>query len=105
MIAQRKVVTVKPGYSRNKVMDLVLAELVKQRERGSYSHPFRAYAPVYSGQPENTLILEWEYEDMTEIDKVVAEWWALPTTPAFMEKWREMTESLDSNEIWSVRVP
>ena len=105
MIVQRSIVKVKPGQDRDKVGDLVLSELVAQKERGNYSRPFRVYTPEFSGQPLNVLILEWEYEDLAEHDKVWAEWSALPTTPAFWEKWSELVEPGHISEIWNVRTP
>ena len=105
MIVQRSLVKVKPGHDRNEVADLVLSELVAQKERGNYSRPFRVYTPEFSGQPLNVLILEWEYEDLAEHDKVWAEWGALPTTPAFWEEWSELVEPGAVNEIWNVRTP
>lgn len=104
MIVQRMTVTAKGNHAKD-LMDLILSELVAQRERGNYSRPFRAYSPQFSGQPSNQLIFEWEYEDIAERDRVWAEWFALPTTLAYMEKWREWTEPGYIDEIWKIRTP
>ena len=97
--------TVKAKENRKELVDLALSELVAQKERGNYSRPFRAYTPMYSGQPTNVAIFEWEYEDMVERDRMWAEWWKLPTTPAFLEKWETAHETGIVREIWDLRTP
>ena len=104
MIVERTIVKAKPGR-RDEAADLVLSELVAQRERGNYSRPFRVYTPRFSGQSHTRVILEWEYEDLAECERVWEEWLALPTTPAFWEKWNQLVEPDAINEIWNVRTP
>ena len=104
MIVRRQLVKAKPGC-RQQVVDLVLSELAAQRERGDYSGPFRVYTPRFSGQSWRQVILEWEFEDLAEHDQMFQQWFALPSTPAYMEKWHELVEPDDVNEIWNVRVP
>ena len=105
MIVERSAVTVKPGHGRDEVADLVLSEIVAQKERGNYSRPFRLYIPKFSGQPGNVLVLEWEFEDLAEHAEMWAEWWALPTTPAYLAKWAELVEPGAVSEIWNVMTP
>ena len=104
MIVARMTVKAKWGH-RDEVADLVLSELVAQKERGNYARPFRVYTPEFSGQSSNVLILEWEYEDLAERDKMWTEWLALPTTPAYLEKWGELVDPYQVSEIWNVRTP
>jgi hypothetical protein len=100
VIVQRFSIKAKPGY-RQEAIDLVLSEVKAQRERGNYMHAFRAYAPQFSGQPERQLLLEWEFEDLADFESMWDEWFALPTSPAYMEKWHELVEQgTATNEIW-----
>ena len=106
MIVERWTVKAKQGHDRDELADLVLSELVAQKERGNYSRPFRVYTPHFSGQSFNLLILEWEYENVAERDSVWAQWFQLPTTPAYGEKWDELHEhGSTTREIWNVRTP
>jgi hypothetical protein len=106
VIVERWTLKSSQGHSSDELADLVLSELAAQKERGNYSRPFRAYTPKFSGQPMNLLILEWEYEGLAERDRVWAEWWELPTTLAYMEKWQELHEwGSIIREIWDLRTP
>ena len=104
MIAERMIVKAKENRLEE-LVKLILSELVAQKERGNYSRPFRAYTPKYAGQRSNTAIFEWEWEDLAERDRVWAQWWQLPTTPAYGEKWNELAEDGAIHEIWYLRKP
>ena len=99
MIAYQMIVTAKDGQTQE-LVDLVLAEDKVEIGRGR-SAPFRAYT-ANIGPPHNQVILEWEYADLAEYERMWAEWAALPSPPAFMEKWRELAEPNLTSRIWSL---
>lgn len=100
MIVQRTTVKARRGQTENAV-ELVLSEMA----RSDAARSCRVYTPMFSGQRTETLILEWEYEDLAEREQAWADWTALPTTPAFIKQWRELTEGTLSTEIWEMRTP
>jgi hypothetical protein len=99
MIVYQMIVTAKGGQTQE-LVDLVLAEDKAEIERGR-SAPSRAYT-ANIGPPFNQVILEWEYVDLAEYERMWTEWAALPSTPAFMEKWRELAEPDFTSRIWSL---
>jgi hypothetical protein len=50
----------------------------------------------------NTVCHELEFESLDELDKCWAQWWADPETPAYMEKYHELTERGGSSEVWTL---
>ncbi len=103
MIVQRQTLMAKPGCSQEAI-DVVLAELAAEAWGiGLFTHALRAYTPRFSGQPGLELVIEWEFEDLVEFDRFWKEWSALPTTPAFSEKFNLLIEQgTYRNEIWNV---
>jgi hypothetical protein len=105
MIVHREWIKAKPGR-REEVAELALSELAAQREHGRFTRPFRVYTPRISGQPGRQVVIEWEFEDLAEFDDTWAEWFALPTTPAFLDKWNEAVEQRSAiDEIWNLHTP
>jgi hypothetical protein len=60
-------------------------------------------SPGNCGQPSTQVVLQWEYEDMAERERMWAEWNDLPTTPPFLQKCSERVEPGITTEIWSVQ--
>ena len=52
--------------------------------------------------PDTSVVVhEAEFEDLAELDKTWAAWWADPDTPAYMEEYNELVESAGS-EVWTL---
>jgi uncharacterized protein YpbB len=91
MIVNRYKVTVKQGRMQE------LVELLKKmREQGGYSG--RLYQSHLGTRDQ--IAYEYEFEDYAAYDKFWTEWYALPDTPAFLEKWNDMTIAGGTNELW-----
>ena len=91
MIVNRVSVTVKQGRMEE------LVELLKEgRKQGGYN------ARLYQSHLGNRdqIAYEFEFEDYAAYDKFWTEWYALPDTPAFLEKWNEITKAGGTNELW-----
>ena len=95
MIVNRRTFVVKQGC-QDEVVAMVLAE----NNRLNWSITSRVYTPNIA--PFNQIIVEWEYEDLATYEKHWAEWFALPETPDFMEKWNSLIKPGGSNEIWNI---
>ena len=52
--------------------------------------------------PHDTLVADHEFESLAERESFLKEWSARPDTPAFMEKWRALTERGGTHEIWNL---
>jgi hypothetical protein len=87
-----------------KLIDLVLSEVAADRDRSNHDYVFRAYTPEL-GQPWDEVVLEWEYENLTDYEQMWAKWWAQPTTPEYMKKWSELAEPGFVTTMWNLRTP
>ena len=52
--------------------------------------------------PNQEVVCELEFENLSELDKYWTEWFALPETPAFMETWNKLLVNNTTNEVWNV---
>jgi hypothetical protein len=95
MIVNRRTFVVKNGC-QDEVVAMVLAE----NTRLKWSIPSRVYTPNIA--PFGLVVVEWEYEDLAAYEKHWADWFALPETPDFMEKWLSLTKTGGANEIWNL---
>jgi hypothetical protein len=100
MIVTRLTFNVKQGRMQE-AAEHVAKEIAAERERSGYAGRTRVYTSSI-GQ-FNQLVIEWEYENLAEHENFWAEWRARPTTPAFFEKWAEMTVGTGKNEIWDLQ--
>ena len=94
MIVQRVTVHVKQGrvgefLALAKSKDSVLTRATK-----------RTYTPNIAPD-NNVVVFEAELEDLAEMDKVWAAWWADPDTPAYMEEWNKLVMGSGS-ELWNL---
>ena len=91
MIVNRYKVTIKQGHMQEVV------ELVKEmRKQGGYD--CRLYQSHLGTRDQ--IACEFEFEDYAAYDTFWTEWYAIPDTPAFLEKWNEMTKAGGTNELW-----
>ena len=91
MIVNRLTVSVKQGRMQE------LVELLKER-RKQEGYNVRLYQSHLGTRDQ--IAYEIEFEDYAAYDKFFAEWYALPDTPAFLEKWNDMTQAGGTNELW-----
>ena len=91
MIVNRLTVTVKQGRMEE------FAELLKERRKqGGYN--VRLYQSHLGTRDQ--IAYEFEFEDYAAYDKFFTEWYALPDTPAILEKSNDMTNAGGTNELW-----
>ena len=91
MIVNRYTITVKQGRMGEAV------ELIKEmRKQGGY------HGRLYQSHlgTRDQIAYEFEFEDYAAYDKFFTEWYAQPDTPAFLEKWNDMTKAGGTNELW-----
>jgi hypothetical protein len=65
-----------------------------------FTHSYRIYTPHFG--PRGVVIVEWEYEDLQELQASWEAWVAERGTPEFFEKWHELTERGGHREIWGL---
>ncbi|MFN2302656.1 MAG: hypothetical protein ACK2TV_02900 [Anaerolineales bacterium] len=93
MIVNRLTVNVKQGR-----MDELVELLKDARKQGGYHVRFyQSYLGI-----RDQIAYEFEFEDYAAYDKFFTEWYALPDTPAFLEKWNDMTKAGGTNELWTL---
>ena len=59
----------------------------------------RTYSPFIT--PDAVVVHEAEFEDLAELEKTWAAWWAEPDTPAFMEQYNKLVKN-NGSEIWTL---
>lgn len=91
MIVQRCTFQVK-GRQRRAAAELARAE----RER--IGATFRIYLS-YLGRYD-TIVTEYEFEDLGAMETFWSEWFADPESAAFLEKWNNLLEAPRTNEVW-----
>jgi hypothetical protein len=76
--------------------------MVKEEIEGNtvFTHSYRIY--VSHVGPHNTVVVEWEYEDLQEMEAVWDAWEAKSGTPEFWGKWNELTRPDGHREVWSL---
>ena len=97
MIADRRTFHVKPGGARE------VAEMIKEQIEGNtaYTGSYRIYLPDIGGSYD-TVVVEWEYEDVPAMRAAWEAWAAKPSTAAYAEKWHKTVERGGHAEIWQL---
>lgn len=95
MIVDRFVVQVKPGK-----VDEALALAKEGRKNLWPFYPSRIYTPYFSRM--NTIIIENEFKDMVEHDKLIPKVVANEGWGLWIEKWDELIAGPSTREIWNV---
>jgi hypothetical protein len=95
MLVHRQTFLVKPLKQQE------LSELCKE---GFTMNPAPHGSRIFTNYigPGDTVVVDMEYENLTEYTDWWDKWWSLPETPAFMEKWLELVESGGSDAFWNV---
>jgi len=93
MIVQRMIVLAKAGR-RMDVEKLASAE----RERIGGTH--RIYRNRFG--PHNTIAMEFEFEDLEEMETFWSEWLATSESDAFLKKWFDLLEADGTDEVWTL---
>ena len=96
MIVNRITMVVKKGC-RNELIELIKGEVAKSDEAADR---VRLSWPTMG--PQDLLIYERTFENLTELDAFWTEWNALPATPEFWNKYNGLTESGGSQEVYLV---
>jgi hypothetical protein len=69
-------------------------------ERMNLPNTQRVLIPMVA--PFDLLVYEAEYEDLSEYERLWADWAASPEAASFMEKWNALTEIGGTNELWEL---
>jgi hypothetical protein len=74
-----------------------LVELVKEmrKQAGFKGRLYQSHLGT-----RDQIAFEYEFEDYAAYDKFWTDWYALPDTPAFLEKSNAMTIAGGTNELW-----
>jgi hypothetical protein len=96
MIVRRLIYKAKLGH----VHDLV--NLLKTELDQYPTHTYRLYTSL-DGGPSERVIFEMQYANRADLEKSLAEWNALPTTPAVIKKLHELVENQTSTEVLTVQ--
>ena len=95
MLVHRLTFRVKSGVQEKAV------EMIKEAQTMiAAPHAVRIYTPNIG--PFNTVVYDIEFESLGELEEFWANWWALPGTPAFMEKWNALVDIGTGSEVWNV---
>ncbi len=93
MIVQRLTFRAKSGQ-RAAAAELARAE----RERVGGTH--RIYLS-YLGRYD-TIAMDFDFEDLAEMESFWSEWFATPEAAAFLKEWNGLLEADRTNEIWTL---
>jgi hypothetical protein len=96
MISDRRIYNVKPGCEE------AVVELLKEEIEGNtvYTHSYRIYTSYISSY--DVVVVEWEFEDLQEMEAAWDAWFAKTDMTEFNEKWDELTERGGHGEIWEL---
>ena len=96
MISDRRMYNVKPGC------EAAVVELLKEEIEGNtaYTHSYRIYTSNISSY--DVVVVEWEFEDLQEMQADWDAWFAKTDMTEFNEKWDELTERGGHGEIWEL---
>ena len=96
MIIDRYQNTVAKGYGNLRKAADMMAE---DAERNG----FKGRVLVPNVAPGNTFVLEVEYKDMVERERLLDEWRGTPRMENFLSQFFELVEPSGPHEIWTVR--
>ena len=96
MISDRRIYNVKPGCEE------AVVELLKEEIEGNsvYTHSYRIYTSYISSY--DVVVVEWEFEDLQEMEADWDAWFTKTDMTEFNEKWDELTERGGHGEIWEL---
>ncbi len=81
-------------------IDKIVQSFKEQQYRPDQVKKCRAYTPYIS--PGDEVVMEFEYENLAEFEKVSAEMGSQPDAAGWYEKFRELIEPGGFFEVWKV---
>lgn len=96
MIVERWTFLVKLGCQE------AVVKMLKEEIEGNtvFTHSYRIYTPDIG--PYDVVVVEWEYEDLQEMQASWDAWYAKSSTPEVGAKWNELTRPGGHREIWGL---
>ena len=94
MYIERSVFTIKSGAYEE------IFELLKHYLQDDENEFKRVLMPTVA-RPD-TIVLEWEWDNLAALEKYWNEWSEDPETAGFLPKWQELITGGVSNEVWKV---
>ena len=85
---------------KNDCMQQAIEVVKAEIQRAGTPHATRV-CTAYAG-PNNVLIIEFEFEDIAELDQYWTTWFADPASTAFNEALNKLTKAGGANEIWNL---
>ena len=96
MIVERWTYPVKRGCQ-----EAVVKILKEETEANTpFTHSYRIYTPDIC--PRDVVVIEWEYEDLKDMQMCWDAFYAKRGTPEFYEKWDELVERGGHRETWDL---
>jgi hypothetical protein len=96
MLVHRLTFTLKMGTDQIAIEMLQEAQTILKAPHG------RRIVQSYVGGTGSTIVMDLKFENLSELEAFWAEWYALPETPAFMEKWQELLAANTSNSVFTL---
>jgi hypothetical protein len=82
-------------------MEAVVKLLKEETEANTpFTHSYRIYTPSIG--PRDVVVVEWEYENLQEMQACWDAWNSERGTPEFFEKWDALTERGGHRETWGL---
>ena len=99
MIINRRTFHAKPGRTEEAAAALKGAI----ESFPAYTGAYRIYTwGLLATPPENTVVVEFEYEDFEAYQRLWNEWAATPEAAKYAEETAELWENRSDNEIWEL---
>lgn len=89
-VVNRRTFIIKRGHLQEAV------ELLKREASDEIVH--RIYVSHYG--PFDNVVLDVEFNSVTEMEQIWTNWFASESAQAFGERWAAITETGGSNEVW-----
>jgi len=96
MVVERWTFPVKPGC-QEEVVKTLREDIVWNPV---FDRAYRIYVPFIG--PQGVVVVEWEYQDLQEMEACWAAWRAKRATAEFFEKWHAWTERGGQREFWEL---
>ena len=96
MLVHRVTFTLKPGSDQKAIEMLQEAQTILKAPHG------RRIFQSYLGGTGSTIVMDLEFENLSELEAFWAEWYASSETPAFMERWEDLLAENTTNRVFTL---
>ena len=96
MVVHRITFTLKPDATPEAIAMLNEAQTIHKAPHG------RRIVHTFIGGIQSTVVMDMEFENLSELEGWWAEWWSLPEAPAFMEKWHKLQSANTTDSVFNL---